>query len=140
MDLIVDRRDVWACSIRDEPGGLAKVLDGLQEEGADLDFIVARRVADKPGTGVVFVTPLQGDREVEAAATLGFNVTNSIHALRVEGENRPGIAAELAEKLAAAGVNLRGLSAAVMGSRFIMYIGLDSDAAAAKATEVLEQT
>ena len=139
MDTMVDKRDVWACSIKDEPGAMAKVLDGLREAGADLDFVVARRSPEQPGMGVVFVTPLQGDKEIEAAATLGFNVTGSIHSLRVAGENRPGIAAELTGKLADAGINLRGLSAAVLGSQYIMYLGLDSDDDATHAAEVLSQ-
>ncbi len=138
MDLIVEHVDVWAASIQDEPGGLALVLSGLKEAGADLDFIIARRAAEKPGTGVVFVTPLHGDREVAAAADLGFNVTSSIKAVRVEGENKPGVAAELTEKLAVAGLNLRGLSAAVIGARFIFYIGFDTSEDAAKAMSILQ--
>ncbi|UCE47390.1 MAG: hypothetical protein JSW47_17540 [Phycisphaerales bacterium] len=139
MDLIVKRVNVWAASIRDEVGGLAQLLTGLREVGADLDFIIARRTAEKPGEGVVFITPLRGDREIAAAAELGFNVTSSIQAVRIEGDNQAGIAAELTEKLAAAWINLRGLSAAVTGTRFIIYIGLDSAADAEKAVDLLKQ-
>ena len=136
---IVERVDVWAAVIKDEPGGLAKILSGLRDAGADLDFIVARRAPDKPGTGVVFVTPLRGDAEVAAAATLGFNVTSSLKSLRVEGDNKPGVAAKVTEKLAAAGINLHGFSAAVIGARFILYIGLDTAQDAAKAAAILKQ-
>ena len=139
MDLIVERVKVWAASIKDEPGGLARILTGLREAGADLDFAISRRAAEKPGTGVVFVTPLRGDREVAAAEALGFNVTSGLHSVRIEGENKPGIAAELTEKLAAASINLRGLSAAVLGARFILYIGLDTTEDAAKAVNILQQ-
>ncbi len=139
MDLIVEHVDVWAASIKDEPGGLALVLSGLREAGADLDFIIARRAAEKPGTGVVFVTPLRGDREIAAATDLGFNITSSIKAVRVEGENKPGVAAELVEKLAVAGLNLRGLSAAVIGARFILYIGFDASVDAVEAINILQQ-
>lgn len=82
---------------------------------------------------------MRGDAELEAAATLGFNLTGSVRSIRVEGENRPGIAAELASLLAAAGINLRGFSAAVLGTRFILYIGLDSAEDAAQATSILQQ-
>jgi len=140
MDLIVERVNVWAATIRDEVGGLSHLLTGLREAGADLDFIIARRAAEKPGTGVVFVTPLRGDREVAAAAELGFNVTNSVQSVRVEGENKPGVAAELTEKLAAAGISLRGLSVAVIGARFILYIGLDTAEDAVKAADILQKT
>ena len=139
MDLIVERVDVWAASIKDEPGGLSRKLKGLAEAGADLDFIVARRAPEKPGTGVVFITPLRGDREVAGAADLGFNVSNSLNSVRVEGENKPGIAAELTEKLAQAGINLRGLSVAVIGARFILYLAMDTAEEAAKAIDILQQ-
>jgi len=115
------------------------MLAGLQDTGADLDFILARRAPDKPGTGVVFLTPLRGDREIDAGAFLGFNVISRVHSVRVEGENKPGIAAALTDKLAVAGINLRGFSGAVIGSRFIIYIGFDSAEDAAKAVDVLQQ-
>jgi hypothetical protein len=137
--MIVERVDVWAAPIKDEPGGLANILAGLRDAGADLDFIVARRAPDQPGKGVVFVTPLRGDREVRAASALGFDVTRSLHELRVEGENKPGVAAALTGKLAKAGINLRGFSAAVIGTRFILYIGLDTSEDVAKATALLKK-
>jgi hypothetical protein len=139
MDLIVERVEVWAASIKDEPGSLALVLTALRDAGADLDFILVRRAAEKHGTGVVFLTPLRGDAEVSAAADLGFNVTKSVHSVRVEGENKPGVAASLTVKLAAAGINLRGFSAAVIGTRFILYIGLDTDADSVKVVNILQQ-
>jgi hypothetical protein len=137
--MIVERVDVWAAPIKDVPGGLANILAGLRDAGADLDFIIARRAPETPGKGVVFVTPLRGDREISAAATLGFDVTRSLHELRVEGENKPGIAANLTEKLAAAGINLRGFSGAVIGTRFILYIGLDTVEDATKAAAILKK-
>jgi hypothetical protein len=139
MDVIAKRVEVWAASIKDKPGRLARVLMGLKEAGADLNFIVARRAPEKPGTGVVFLTPLRGDREVEAASHLGFNVSRSIHSVRIDGENRPGIVADLTEKVGAAGINLRGLSAAVLGARFILYVGLDGKEDAKKTVEILQQ-
>src|SRR6266540_4314137 len=95
MDLLVEHVDVWAASIQDKPGALATVLAELRESGANLQFIIARRAPEAPGKGVVFVTPLQGDREIAAAAQLGFNVTRTVHAVRVMGPDRRGIAAEL---------------------------------------------
>lgn len=131
--------DVWAASIKDQPGGLSQILEALQAEGADLDFILARRAPDQPGTGVVFVTPLRGDKEIAAATELGFNVTHSVHSVRVEGANQPGLAARVTRLLGDAGINVRGLSAAVLGARFILYLGLDTEADADKALGVLQK-
>jgi hypothetical protein len=139
MDLIVDKVDVWAASIKDKPGALAVLLTGLAEAGADLNFILARRAPEAPGTGVVFVTPLRGDREVAAASNLGFNVTNSVHSVSVEGPNEPGIASKITTKLAKAGINLRGVSCGIIGTRFIMYIGLDTSEDAYKVIKTLEK-
>jgi hypothetical protein len=139
MRFKVDRVEVWAAAIKDAPGGMARLLTELREVGADLDFVIARRAPDKPGTGVLFVTPLRGDVQIAAASMLGFNVTNSVSSVRVEGDNRAGIAAELAGRLAAAGINLRGFSASVIGERFVVYLGLDSPVDANRATMILTE-
>jgi hypothetical protein len=137
MDLLVERVDVWAATIEDSPGGLATVLAALREAGADLQSIIARRAPEKPGTGVVFVTPLQGDRQIDAAAQVGFNVARRLHSVRVMGRDRPGRAAELALKLADAGINLRGFSASVIGNQFVAYVAVDSLDDANRAIEAL---
>ena len=137
MDLFVERVDVWAATIPDSPGGLADVLTALREAGADLRSIVARRAPEEPGKGVVFVTPLQGDREISAAAQVGFNITRRHHSVRVMGPDRPGAAAVVTQKLADGGINLRGFSAAVIGTQFVAYVAVDSLDDANKAMEVL---
>ncbi|WP_296224110.1 ACT domain-containing protein [Ralstonia sp. UBA689] len=138
MELLVEHVEVWAASIPDKPGGLAGVLVHLRDVGADLQLIIARRSPDKPGEGVVFIAPLQGDREMVAAAVAGFNITQKQHCVRVMGRNQPGLAAALAEDLAQAGINLRGFSAAVIGTQFVAYVALDSQAEAAQAMTVLK--
>ena len=140
MDLLIDRVDVWAASTVDKPGGVSGILNGLYEAGADLDFVIARRAPDEPGKGVVFLTPIQGDREVKAASTLGFNLTSRVNSVRVEGDNVPGAAARLAELIADAGINIRGFSAAVIGPRYIAYIGFDSSSDAENAARIIQET
>ena len=87
--------------------------------------------------GVVFVTPLQSDREIRLAAQVGFNVSQILHSVRVMGSDRPGLAAELTQKLAEGGINLHGISASVIRTQFVAYIALDSPADANKAMELL---
>ena len=137
MNMIVERLDVWAASIADKPSGLSWILKGMDEAGADLDFIIARRSPEKPGKGVVFLSPIRGDREVKAASTLGFNLTNNVDAVRVEGDNKPGAAARLTGLIADAGIDVRGFSAAVVGTRFIAYIGFDNTTDAKTAVSII---
>jgi hypothetical protein len=139
MDLVVERINVWAAPIKEEAGGLAHVLTGLRQAGADLDFIISRRTPEEPGAGVVFVTPLRADAEVAAAAQLGFNVANSVYSVRVEGPNERGIASMLSEFLANEGLTLRGFSASVSGARFVAFIGFDSSEDATKAADILKK-
>ena len=139
MDMLVDRVDVWTASIADKPGGLSRTLKGVYEAGADLDFVVARRAPDTPGTGAVFLTPIRGDREVEAASTLGFNLASSVDSVRVEGDNLPGAAVNIADVIANADINIRSFSAAVIGPRYIAYIGFDSSSDADRAAKVLQE-
>jgi len=137
MYLDVERIDVWAAPIRDERGALASLLKGLHKAGTDLQFIIARRSPDKPGTGVVFVTPLVGEGEIRAASALGFNVTQSLHSIRVRGQDRAGIVADLMLALAEGGISLRGLAASVVGSQFIAYVGVDSAEDVTAAIDIL---
>jgi len=137
MSLLVERVDVWAATIQDKPGRLAEVLATPRDAGADLQFIIARRAPDQPGKGVVFVTPLQNDREIRAATQVGFNVTRILHSVRAMGADRPGVAAELTRKLADASINLRGFSASVIGTQFVAYAAVDSLNDANKVMEVL---
>ena len=138
MSLAVERVNVWAATIQDEPGGLTRKLAALSKAGADLAFAIARRAPEEPGTGVVFVTPLLGDVQTGAAEKAGFAVADSLYSLRIEGDNEPGIGTQLTGKLADAGINLRGLSAAVIEGRFIMYLALDTADDAGKAMGVIQ--
>jgi len=139
MKLDVTRVNVWAASIKDEPGGLAGKLDALAEAGANLEFVIARREAKKPGTGVVFVTPIAGPKQIKAAKKQKFAKTSSLHSVRVEGPDKAGLGAAITKALADACVNLRGLSAAAIGRKFVMHFALDSSADATKAIRALKK-
>ncbi len=137
MKLLVHNVDVWAATIPDKPGGLANVLAALRDAKSDLQLIIARRAPEKPGTGVVFVTPLERDREIRAAAQVGFNITRSLHCIRIIGADEPGIAVKVTQMLAEGGINLRGFSASVIGAYFVAYVAVDTAQAAKRAMEAL---
>jgi hypothetical protein len=135
----VERVDVWATTIDDKPGGLAKVLGALRDAGVDLQFIVARRTPEASGKGVAFVAPIEGDSAIRAAKQVGFSVTPSLHSVRVMGLDQLGIIAQLTQMLADGGINFRGVSAAVLGTQFIAYLALDSLDDAEKAIDILQR-
>ena len=140
MSLTVSRVDVWAASIADQPGGLADKLAALADSGAQLEFVIARRTPEQPGAGgVVFLTPLKGPAQLRAAKKAGFAKTASLHSVRIEGPDKPGLGARMTQALAEAGINLRGLSAAAIGKRFVAHLAVDDAAAATQAMRVLKQ-
>ena len=139
MKLKISRTDVWAATIDDRPGGLADKLAALAAASADLGFIIARRMPEQRGSGVMFVTPLKGVKQIKAAESAGFQNTESLHSLRVEGADKPGLGAKLTRAVAEAGINLRGLSAAALGKRSVTYLALDTAADAAKVAALLKK-
>src|SRR5262249_1898486 len=96
-------------------------------------FILARRAGESPGRGVVFVAALKGPAETKAAKKAGFLKTRILHALRLEGANKPGFGAAMARAVAEEGINLRGVSATAIGKQFVAYLAFDNAAHATKA-------
>ena len=139
MKLKVNRTETWAAAIDDRPGGVADKLAALAAAGVNLELIIARRAPEQRGSGVVFVTPLKGDKQIKAAGGAGFQKTDSLHTLRVQGADKPGTCAKLTRALAEAGINLRGFSAAALGQQYITLLALDTAADATKAVAVLKK-
>lgn len=138
MKLKITRADVWAASLEDRPAGLAEKLEALEKAGANLEFIMARRAFEAPGTGVVFLAPLNGIDQAKAASEVGFHRTEALHSVRIEGADVPGLASKITRRLAGAGINLRGFSASVIGKQFVGYLALDDEEDAVKAVSVLK--
>ncbi len=137
MKLDITKEVVWAATIDDQPGGLADKLNPLA--GAKLEFIIARRNAEKPGTGTVYVTPIKGKKVTQAAQNTGFNPADSLHALRVLCTDKPGRGAVLSQALAEAGINLRGFSGAALGKRAVFNLAFDTPEDAKKAKQILKK-
>jgi hypothetical protein len=137
MGLKVERVDTWAASIEDKPGSLAGKLNALAGAGVNLEFVIARRAPEKPGSGVMFVTPIKGAAQIKVAREVGFAKSESLHTVRVEGPNKAGYGVNIAEALAAQGMNLRGFTAAAIGTKFVAHLALDSKTDATKAMRIL---
>lgn len=137
MALKVTKVDVWAVEIRDEPGGLAQVLETMSGTGSSLECVIARRQADKYMAGVVFLTPVKGKKAQAAAAAMGIERAEDLATLRVEGPDQGGIGSRMSRAIADAGVNVRGFSAMHCGKNFVAYVGFDSDADADRAAKAL---
>lgn len=139
MALKASRTDMWTCPLEDRAGGTAEKLDALAKAGANLEMVFARRAPEQPDKGVLFVSPVKGAKTIRAAQEAGITKAEGIHAVRVEGGDKPGLGAKIARGLGSAGISFRGLTAIAIGNKFISYIALDNEDDAAKAVAVLKK-
>jgi hypothetical protein len=113
-------------------------MRALADCGANLEGVLARRESGKPGKGVVFVTPLEGREQLDRAKEAGFHPAQRVPTLKVEGIDRPGLGAELTKTIGGAGISMHGLTASIIGRKFVCYIGFDSVEDQEKAEKTLE--
>jgi predicted amino acid-binding ACT domain protein len=139
MALKIDKIDIWSGEIQDRVGGLSTGLAPLVEAGASFSFLIARRQPEKPGSGIVFLSGLSGAKQMKAAALVGLAKSDDVAGLRVEAQDKPGVVHELSAKLASAGINLRGVSAAVIGAKCVVILAFEGAADRDKAAKVLAQ-
>ena len=137
MGFKLDRVHLWSVEVADAPGGVAGKLAALAQAQANLEFILTRRQASKPGTGLLYVAPITGPGPVRAARSVGLSETHDTIVLRVEGDNRAGLGHRLTQQWAIAGINLQGLTMTVLGNKFIGYAAFDTVDDANKAAQIL---
>ncbi len=130
--------EIWAGTIEDRSGGAGRVLRALRDAGVNIEFAIARPSPDAEGAGVLFVAPITGDQAATAARQAGLKPSR-IHALRVTGPDRPGLAAELTGALADEGVNLGGLSMAALGVQGVLYFRFNTQRALQRGQEILSR-
>ena len=140
MAVDVSKIDVWFAEIEDRCGALAEKIEAVAQAGADLEWVIARRAPNHKAGALVFMAPLRGTAQAQAARAAGLARATDVYTLRLEGPNQPGFGAIVTRALADAGVNMRGLSGTGLGRRCALYIALDSSADAEKARRVLKKT
>ena len=139
MAYTVSKVEMWTAELEDRVGGLGAKLAALADAGVDLEIVVARRQPHLPGKGVAFLGPVKGTKAQQAAAAAGLTRAPDLFALRVEGPNKPGDCHNVTRLLAEAGISLRGLSATVCGSRYVLSLGFDTAADATQAAALLKR-
>jgi hypothetical protein len=137
MGFKLDRIHVWSGDIPDQPGSMASKLALLAQAGANLEFILTRRQPNSPGTGIIYVAPVSGPASVRAARASGLTEVHNPVVLRVEGDNRAGLAHRLTQQWALAGINLQGLTMSVFGAKFVGYAAFDTVEDANRAAQIL---
>jgi hypothetical protein len=137
MPFLLHRVQVWSGEIPDKAGSAAAMLERLSREGSDLEFLMTRPHPTKPGVSVLFLAPIQGLKQIEAARACGLTPASDCPMLCVDTENRQGIGLQMMSVLAVAGINLHCLSISSVGDRMAAYLAFDSEDSVRLAVQVL---
>jgi hypothetical protein len=137
MSIKWDRVHVWSCEITDRTGSVASKLAFLAQADANLEYIFTKRLPNKPGFGILYVAPVTGAAQVRSAKAAEMHETDYPIVRRIEGDNEAGLAHHVTKQWALAGINLQGLTMAVMGPNFIGYAAFDTVADANRAAHIL---
>lgn len=139
MALKVTRGDIWTATVDDRAGGAADKLEALARAGANLEMVFARRTPEQPGKGILFAGPIKGTKATRAAQEAGFAKPDNIHGVRIEGGDKAGLGAKITRALGDASISFRGMTAIVIGRKFVDYIACDTAEDAAKAVAALRK-
>lgn len=137
MAYTINKVEVWAVDTLNRPGSLARVLEALNEAGAQLEFLVGRRITER--TSRIFVAPLKSKKQKAAAGEVGMVPAVGMNAIRIEGPDRKGLGAEMARAVSSAGINIRGVTAATIGRKTVFYMGFKTVAEASAATQIIRK-
>src|SRR5262245_1519990 len=103
MSFRYDRVHVWSCEVPDQPGGVAVHPAARAEAWETLASPGTRRLPEKPGWGVLYIAPVTGPDQVKAARSVGLHEVKTPVVIRVEGDNKAGLAHRLTHAWAMAG-------------------------------------
>jgi hypothetical protein len=138
MAVSVKQVTLWRSEVANRPGALADALGPLARAGANLRVVMGYRIPGDENRAAIEVYPVAGKKAAAAAQGAGLSVSG-IPALRVDGDDRPGLGAAIASGIADAGINLIFLMAQVVGRRYSAVLGFESAADAKRGAAVIKR-
>ena len=139
MSFKMQRVHVYHAEVKDEPGGISARLKPLAEAGVHLEYVYSQRSATKPGMGDLYVAPLTSAAAVAAAKEAGLHEVQDPIVMRVEGDDKTGLARRLTVEWERAGINLHGMVMSVFHGKFVGYVTFDTATDANKAATILAE-
>ena len=114
----IRRIDYYYASVPDKPGEGARILSALRQAGVNLLGASAFLSAFSHGArrSQVDLIPEDGAALMQAAKSAGLNLSKKKSGFLIQGDDRPGVIAEITQKLADAKVNITSVQAFCGGS------------------------
>jgi hypothetical protein len=137
MALQIQRMQIWAGEIANRDGVAAGMLEHLARAGTRLEFVCTYPHLSNPERGVLYLAPITGAEQMQAARDVGLGPALDLVLLHVRGEAGRDLGRELMSRLAVAGIYLRGMAVNTSPEGFDAYLALDNADIAALAVQVL---
>ena len=134
MAMSVKSAKLWVLDANDRAGLLADTLGPLASAGASLRVVMAYRHPGQTERAAVEVYPIQA----EAAAQAAGMQPSQMACLLVEGDDRPGMGAQLSRAIASSGLSMTFLMAQVIGRKFSAAVGFSSEQDAEAAAKAIK--
>jgi hypothetical protein len=138
MPVTVKKIVLWRTEVENKPGTLASTMGPPAKAGADVKVVMGYRHPTAGGKATIEIFPITGKKLTAAAVAAGLSAV-AIPTLLVEGDNKPGLGYAIAEKVAAAGINIAFLMAQVIGRKFAAVIDFETDDDAKKAVPLIKK-
>jgi len=89
--------------VENRPGALAKVTAAISDAGVNISAVTCTRPSE---LAVLHILVKHPEAAKHALATAGMTITSEREVVVVDADDRPGVLADLARKVAEAGVNV----------------------------------
>ncbi|OGR90773.1 MAG: hypothetical protein A2992_02935 [Elusimicrobia bacterium RIFCSPLOWO2_01_FULL_59_12] len=135
----IKKFSMWSVEIDDVVGATTGLFKVLADAGADIEFSLCRPLGEKPGKAILFLAPIKGKKQEDAAKRADFVMRPDVVGVQVQGPSRVGGNFRLTAALEHANLSVRALVTTVDGDRFTTIFALKSDTDAELAMKVLRQ-
>jgi hypothetical protein len=138
MAVTVKKIVLWRKEVENRSGALASTLAPLAKASADIHVVLAYRFPGEESKAAIELYPITGKKSVVAAQEAGLSAS-SLHALLVEGDNKPGLGHAISQAIADGGISLDFLVAQVVGRKYSAVFGFESETDASKGAALIRK-
>ncbi len=138
-EFTIKKFSIWSTEIDDVAGATTGLYKILADAGADIEFSLSRPLGDRPGKAILFLAPIKGKEQEEAARQADIVLRPDVVGVQVQGPNRVGGNFRLTAALAHEDLTIRALVTTVDGDRFTTVFAFKNNSDADRAIKVLHK-
>lgn len=139
MALNVRRGYLWRKEIDNKPGTFAQALEPFSKAGQNLQIVMGYAKGVGQAKGAIEIFPVTDSKAIESAKEAGLQEMTEAVCLIVEGDDRAGIAFELAKVIASLEINLHFAMCQSVDKKFQGCFGFSNEDEANKAQAAIEK-